>query len=179
MGTDDLPLMHVWLGRPHIRRWWGPRGSYEKVVSDFLPAIEGADPTDPYVVLLEGQPIGFVQTYLLADYPDYAASVGADEGAAGVDLFVADEGLTGQGLGGEILRGFVAQVVFGRSATTHCTADPDVRNVASLRVFEKAGFRLVKTFFDAADRQTHALMRLDRVTSIRGTAACKVPTWET
>ncbi|HEU0303224.1 MAG TPA: GNAT family N-acetyltransferase [Gaiellaceae bacterium] len=161
MTAEDLPLMHEWIQRPHVRRWWSER-SYEDVVERYLPAIEGERPTDLYVIMLDEDSIGYIQTYLVSDYPEYAELVGAGKGTAGVDLFIADEALTGGGLGTGILRRFVAEIVFARPETTSCVADPDVRNVASVRAFEKAGFRVVREFFDPSDGQMHALVRLDR-----------------
>jgi RimJ/RimL family protein N-acetyltransferase len=160
--AQDLPLLHEWLQRPHVRRWWGAKETYEEVAGHYLPSIEGSDPTDLYVALLDDEPIGFVQTYLVADYPEYAVLVGAEEGAAGVDLFIADEALTGRGIGSELLRRFTSEIVFARPGTSHCTADPDVDNRASVRAFEKAGFRTVRTFLDPEDGKLHALVRLDR-----------------
>jgi RimJ/RimL family protein N-acetyltransferase len=162
MESDDLRLVHGWLSRPHMRRWWGGRESYEEIAERYLSAIEGKKPTDLYIALLDDEPIGFVQTYLVSDYPDYAALVGAGEGVAGVDLFIGDAALTGQGIGSEILRRFVDEIVFASPTTTSCLADPDVRNVASIRAFEKAGFRVVKEFVDPKDGQRHALVRRDR-----------------
>ncbi len=162
MEQDDLRLVHEWRLRPHVERWWTRRETYEEIVAHYLPAIEGEKPTDLYIALLDEQPVCFIQTYLLSDYPHDAALVGADEGVAGVDLFIGDEALTGKGLGSEILRRFVDEVVFARPATMSCLADPDARNIASIRAFEKAGFRVVKEFVDPKDEQTHALVWRDR-----------------
>ena len=162
MESNDLRLVNKWLQSTHVQRWWSSRETYEEVVEHYLPAIEGKEPTDLYIVLLDEQSIGFVQTYLVSDHPDYAALVGAGDGVAGVDLLIGDEALTGQGIGSEILRRFVEQVVFGPPSTTSCVADPDARNVASLRAFEKAGFRVVKEFVEPEDGQMHTLVRRDR-----------------
>jgi RimJ/RimL family protein N-acetyltransferase len=162
MRPDDLALLHEWLQRPHVQRWWRERETYEEVVDHYLPAIEGSDPTDHYLVLLDGRPMGFVETYLVADYPDHARLVGAEPSAAGVDLFIADADLTGRGIGTELLRRFVSEVVFARTTTTHCVADPETENIASVRAFEKAGFRVVEEFLDPGDGKQHALVRLDR-----------------
>ncbi|MFN2467694.1 MAG: GNAT family N-acetyltransferase [Gaiellaceae bacterium] len=162
LEPDHLPLLHEWLQRPHVRRWWSERDTYQQVVEHYLPAIEGRDPTDLYVALLDDRPIGFVQTYLVSDHPAYAELVGAGDGVAGVDLFIAEAGLTGRGLGTEMLSRFVAEIVFARPGTAACVADPDVRNLASIRAFEKAGFQVVREFLDPRDGQTHALVRLDR-----------------
>lgn len=165
MQLEDLALMHEWLQRPHLRRWWGKRETYEEVAEHYLPAIRGSEPTDLYFALLNDQPIGFIQSYLVADYPDDARIVGADKGAAGVDLFIADPSLTGQGVGSEMLRRFVSEIVFARPITDHCIAVPTVDNSASVRAFQKAGFRVVKEFLDPRDGKMRSLVRLDRVQS--------------
>jgi aminoglycoside 6'-N-acetyltransferase Ib len=162
MQADDLPLLYEWLQRPHVERWWSERETYDEVVDHYLPAIEGSDLTDHYFVLLDDRPIGFVETYVVADHPEYARLVGADPGAAGVDLFIADADLTGRGIGTELLHQFVSEVVFARPATTHCIADPEAGNIASIRAFEKAGFRVVNEFVDPGDGKRYALVRLDR-----------------
>ena len=163
MVAEDLRLLHEWIQRPHALRWYGDHGAYEDVVGHYLPAIEGSDPTDHYIVVLDGAPVGMVQTYIVADYPDYAALVGVTEHAtAGVDIIIGEEELTGRGLGTEILARFVDAIVFGRPTTTRCVADPDAVNVASVRAFEKAGFHAVKEFVDLTDGRMHVLLRRDR-----------------
>jgi aminoglycoside 6'-N-acetyltransferase len=162
LGRDDLGLMYEWLRREHVRRWWDEHATYEDVARHYLPAIEGREPVDLYLILLDGRPVGFIQSYLLADHPDFAERVGLGAGVAGVDLFVGEEELTGQGLGTDVLRAFVREVVFAEPGTTACIADPDVRNTASIRAFEKAGFRRVGEFLEPSDGQMHALVRLDR-----------------
>jgi RimJ/RimL family protein N-acetyltransferase len=164
MGREDLPLLYGWLERPHVKRWYRDHGDYDDVVAHYGPALDGGDPTDHYIVELAGRPIGMVQTYLVADYPDYAKQIGIDDlTTAGVDILIGVEQLTGQGLGTEILTRFVRDVVFERAAIVGCVADPDSANYASLRAFEKAGFRAVKTFKeDPGDGEIHTLLRLDR-----------------
>jgi aminoglycoside 6'-N-acetyltransferase len=131
------------------------------VVDHYGPAIDGTDPTDHYVVLLDGHAIGFIETYLIADYPDWEATVAAEPGAVGVDLFIAEPELTGKGLGTRLLKQFVEEVALARPGATHCLADPDAANAASVRAFEKAGFRVVRELIDPTDNRPHALLRLD------------------
>jgi RimJ/RimL family protein N-acetyltransferase len=165
LEEPDLRMLHEWLQRPHVRRWWDEHATYEDVVAHYLPAIDGRDPTDLYLILLDDRPVGFVETYAVSDYPEYAAVVGVGEGVAGVDLFVAEEELTGKGLGTEVLRRFVPHVVFANPRTTACIAGPDVRNLASIRAFEKAGFRRVHDFVEPDDGKLHALVRLERAST--------------
>jgi aminoglycoside 6'-N-acetyltransferase len=162
MQREDLRLLHSWLQREHVQRWWSKRESYEEVVEHYLPAIEGSKPTVLYLILLEERPVGFIQSYLVSDYPPYGDLVAVGEGVAGVDLFIAEPELVGRGLGSEALRCFVRDVIFVKPALIACIADPDVRNLASIRAFEKAGFRAVSDVLDPADGEMHRLMRLDR-----------------
>jgi RimJ/RimL family protein N-acetyltransferase len=163
LTADELPLLYEWLQREHIQRWWTDRETYDEVVQHYLPAIEGSEPTDLYLILSDGLPVGFIQTYRVSDYPEYRDLVAVEEGVAGVDLFVAEPELTGRGFGSEALRRFVADVVFLDPGIHACVADPDAENIASLRAFEKAGFRVVRRFVDPNDHdKLHALLRLDR-----------------
>jgi RimJ/RimL family protein N-acetyltransferase len=163
LEEPDLRLLHEWLQRPHVRRWWDEHPTYEDVAAHYLPAIEGRRPVDLFLILLDKRPIGFIQRYLASDHPEYAARVSVGAGVAGVDLFVAEEELTGKGLGTEVLRSFVRDVVFANPDVTACIADPDARNAASIRAFEKAGFRRVGEFLEPEDGQMHALVRLERL----------------
>lgn len=160
LEMEDLRLLHLWLQRPHVRQWWRERQTYEELVDAYSPAIEGGDPTDLYLVLLDGREIGFIETYSVADYPEYASLIGRGEGTAGVDLFIADSALTGQGLGSEVLRRFVSQIVFANATTRSCVAGPETANIASVRAFEKAGFRVVGGFVE--DGNKSLLLQLDR-----------------
>ncbi len=58
-------------------------------------------------------------------------------------LLIGPRSLTGRGLGTALL-GAVAAWQLGREpATRRVVAEPDVRNIASLRAFERCGFRRV------------------------------------
>ena len=160
MTREDLPLVWEWLQRPHVKPWWDERETYEKLVEDYLPSIEGSEPTDLYVAVLDDAPIGSIQTYLVSDHPEYAALVEVGDGVAGVDLLIGEEELTGQGVGTEMLRRFVDEIVFAAPTTIACIAGPETTNTASIRAFEKAGFRVVRDFIE--DGKQHTLVRRDR-----------------
>ncbi len=150
------------MQRPHVHEWWSDHSTLAEVADHYGPAIDGVDPTDHYIVLLDRSAVGFIETYLIADHPEWEATIAAEPGAVGVDLFIADPELIGKGLGTRLLREFVDEVAFARPEATHCLADPDAENVASLRAFEKAGFRVVGEFTDPDDSRLHTIVRLDR-----------------
>jgi len=161
LGDDELPLLHEWLQRPHVRRWWYDAAeTLEGTREQYLPALEGRDPSDLYLILLDEEPVGMIQTYLVADHPDYAALTGVGAGVAGVDLLIGEEALTGRGLGAEVIRVFVRDIVFGRPGVHACIATVEAGNLASRRAFEKAGFHEVRALVE--DGRPSRLLRLER-----------------
>ena len=153
----DLPLLREWLQREHVRRWWHDP---EESLAQCEQALAGRDPTAYYLIVVDDRPLGMIQTYLVADNPEWAAIVGPEDGAAGVDLLIGEERAMGRGLGRRVLESFVREVVFADSETTACLATVDVSNRRSWRAFEKAGFRHVRDVEE--DGAPHRLMRLDR-----------------
>lgn len=160
MTRDDLPLVHEWHQRPHVVRWWTVRKTFEETEEHYLPTIEGTEPTDHYLALLDGEPLGMIQTYLVSDNPEWEEVVGREEGLAGVDLLIGEEDAIGGGLGPRVLERFALEVVFARRATQACVATVEEANRRSWRAFEKAGFRHVRDVEE--DGLPHRLMRLER-----------------
>ena len=163
LTASDLPLLYDWLQREHVQRWWTDRETYDEVVEHYLPEIEGSRPTDLYLILFDDRPGGFIQTYRVSDHPEYRDLVAVEDGVAGVDLLIGESELTGRGFGSEALRRFVRDIVFSDTEIHACIADPDAENLASLRAFEKVGFRVVRQFADPSNHdRLHALLRLER-----------------
>ena len=158
--ASDLAQLHEWLQREHVRRWWDDHETLDEVTAHYLPSIEGREPSDHYVILVDDRPVGMIETYLVSDHPDYAALVDVGPAVAGVDLLIGEPELTGRGLGTEVLRRFVDDVVFARTEIHACMAGVDVENAASLRAFAKAGFAVVRDFEE--EGRQHRLLRRDR-----------------
>jgi aminoglycoside 6'-N-acetyltransferase len=129
-------------------------------VEHYSPALRGDDPTDHYVIVVDGREAGMIQTYLVADFPEWDAIVEQGEGVAGVDLLIGEPKLVGRGLGPEVLRTFVREVAFQRPGTRAVVAAVDEENRRSWRAFETAGFRYVREVEE--EGRPHRLMRLER-----------------
>jgi aminoglycoside 6'-N-acetyltransferase len=155
---EHLPLLREWLGREHVSRWW--RDPIEESLRDHAAAIDGVEPDEHYLIVVDGSPAGMIQTYLASDYPEWDEIVEAGEGVAGVDLLIGEVGLTGRGLGAQVLEQFVHEVVFARPGTSAVVATVEEANRRSWRAFEKAGFRHLRDIEE--DGLPHRLMRLDR-----------------
>jgi len=170
MTMDDLPLMHRWLQTPHVLEWWwgGVAPSYEAVAEKYGPRIRGEEPTELYLMLSGDRPIGYIQTYMIRDYPEYAALVGTDDGAAGVDLFIGEADYLHKGLGSHILRAFLREIVFGVGDATSCIIGPSEANRIAIRAYEKAGFRSFKTVPSPNEPTPEYLMRITRADVLGG-----------
>ncbi len=162
LRSSDLPLMHRWLNTPHVARWWyGDDTSWRGIEEQYGSYIEGREPVRPYLILHDDEPTGYIQSYLVSDDEEYARLVGVED-SAGVDMFIGEEEYLYRGLGREILRRFLAEVVFRDEAVRVCVIGPEPKNVAAIRAYEKAGFRYVKTIRVPGEPEPEHLMRIGR-----------------
>lgn len=132
-------MLHDWLQRPHAAAWWQPTPTLEELVAHYAPSIDGSDSTRAYIAHLDGEPVGFIQCYVVMGSGGGWWEDEADPGARGVDQFLADEARLGQGLGSAMLRAFV-QDLFSNPAVTTVQTDPSPRNRRAIRAYQKAGF---------------------------------------
>lgn len=147
LATPDLPLMHRWLSQPYLVDLWlyGKPFQFEDVVRKYKPRIDGVEPTEPFLILWEDSPIGYIQSYLWKDYPEATTLFNArEESAAGLDVFIGEEGLLGRGIGVSVLTAFLRDVVFARYEVSQCVITPLVNNPRAIRAYRKAGFREVR-----------------------------------
>jgi aminoglycoside 6'-N-acetyltransferase len=164
LATGDLPLLHRWLTNPAVYRWYGGSApSFAEVAAKYAPRTAGHSPTRPFLILRAGAPIGYIQTYRVAAYPEYAALAGdGAAGAAAIDLFIGEDAQRGRGLGAAILRAFLRAVVFADPAITHCFIDPHPDNTVAIRAYARAGFRPIRRCDPPPPAEPCLLMRLDR-----------------
>lgn len=139
----DLRQLGTWLDAPHVARWW-PREDtgYDALTAYYGPAIDGTDPARLFLIVVDGVPVGFCETYLHADDPDWDRTMGLPN-VAGIDYLIGVPELCGRGLGTAVIGAF-CEFVFGLYPGVDGIASaPQAANTASRRVLEKNGFRLV------------------------------------
>jgi len=159
LRESDLPRLARWLAAPHVAPWWPPALDLEGVRAHYAPRLAGDEPTYMFVIEERARPIGWIQWYRWADYPEHAARLGAAPSSAGIDLGIGEPDRIGAGLGSRAIRAFVEQVVFWNPELGACLSDPHVANTRSLRAFEKAGFRVLPGAGAQHDRR---VVRLER-----------------
>jgi ribosomal protein S18 acetylase RimI-like enzyme len=141
LGVDDLQSMFLWLLRPHVAKWYARApGSFPEIVAKYGPRTQRESPVHAYVIVVDGKDIGYIQSYSLDEFPDYAARLAVEPGVAGLDLFIGEETSLGWGLGARAIRHFVDRHVFGATPALACIGGTQDGNHAAIRAFERAGF---------------------------------------
>jgi len=107
-------------------------------------------------------PVGYLQTYRIADHPEYARALQIEADAAGVDLFIGEAEYLYRGLGPAALRKFLKEVIFADPEISCCVLGPQPENRSAIRAYEKVGFRYVKTVRVPGQEEPEYLMRVLR-----------------
>ncbi|HTZ08295.1 MAG TPA: GNAT family N-acetyltransferase [Acidimicrobiales bacterium] len=150
LARTDFARLARWLGEPHVAAFWREPASPAAVEAAYGPLVDGADPTEAFVVELDGHPVGYVQRYRIADYPDWAALVGAE--AAGIDYLLGDPARVGRGLGPRVVAAFTRSTLARYPDLGAVTVAVAQDNRRSWRALEKAGFtRVFAGVLDSGD----------------------------
>jgi len=156
----DLQIMYKWLNTDFVIEWFGKSSSFDEVVRRYLPRIKGEQPTFPFVIECNNRGIGYIQTYMIEDYPEYSKYVNTDEHAAGMDLFIGEQEFIHKGLAKNILTKFLREYVFLLNDAVCCIIGPEPQNKTAIRAYEKAGFKYLKTIQVPDEDEPEYLMRL-------------------
>lgn len=167
LREDDLPRMFAWRSAEHVSRWWHV-ATYEEVAAKYTKRIAGVEPVHCFLILRDGQPIGYIQWYRLWNAGVVIAPPYAElpplipHSAAGVDLFIGEADFLYRGFGPAILRALLREHIFAEPDIMGCIIGPDPRNASAIRSYEKAGFRYVCTVFQEETGEEEYVMYLAR-----------------
>lgn len=136
--SADLDLFHRWMHDPDIARFWNIALSPEEL-QEYLHDQLTSSLTTPYIGCIDGEPMSYWELYradvVLAEY--YPAR----PRDAGIHLLLGPAAMRGRGYGTQLLRAVADGQFEAQPYATRLVAEPDVRNAASIRIFEKAGFK--------------------------------------
>jgi aminoglycoside 6'-N-acetyltransferase len=167
---DDYPLLARWLAAPHVEQWWNLRSDPDSIEDDFGDVIDGEEPAQDSIAVLDGEPIGLVQYCRFVDYPEYMEEMAAvspvGHGAVTIDYFIGDLDRVGRGVGTAMIIAFVQRVWATDPYATHIVVAVNSDNVGSWKALLNAGFRLVARGEMEPDApghdRMHEVLRLDR-----------------
>lgn len=141
LNDSHFDLMFHWFNKPHVQAFYSLRTwTYEEVCQKLEPYILGEKQISCFIIYLNDLPIGYIQSYPIKDHPWENQDLSEEiiQEAAGFDLFIGEETYLNQGLGKQIIEGFLEEHIWPKYQ--YCLVDPDIRNEASMRLFLKCGF---------------------------------------
>jgi len=149
VGESDFPTLTRWLAEPHVRRFYQKTPvTLAEVAAEYGPPVRGEEPTLCHLALRAGTPFAYVQCYRNADYPEWAAVIGAPEGLS-IDLYIGDPMFLHRGLGRAALGGYLRRVAFECFAgERRAYIGHEPANMPALRCSEAVGFRRLRTFLE-------------------------------
>ncbi|CAL9417949.1 N(6)-hydroxylysine O-acetyltransferase [Streptomyces sp. enrichment culture] len=136
----DLPLLTRWMNDPAVAAFWELAGPPALTADHVRAQLTGDGRSVPYLGLLDGTPMSYWEVYR-ADLDSLARHYPARPHDTGLHVLIGPAGDRGRGLGGVLLRTVADLALDHRPASSRVVAEPDLRNIASVAAFLKAGFR--------------------------------------
>lgn len=161
LEKSDIPQMYKWLNKDFIAKWFGKGeyyDKYENVENKYAPRTESNSLTKAFIVYLDKNKIGYIQTYRLIDYPEYNKYVQADPYVAGLDVFIGEEEYLNKGIGTKIISEFIKTIIFNNHGIKGCIVGPEPNNQRAIKAYSKAGFTYLKTIHVIEENQSEYLM---------------------
>src|SRR5688572_19251489 len=117
LTTRDLRMVHAWIQRPHVAEWWHEPTTLADLERDYTPRTMTELSTHAYIAMLDGEPIGFIQSYVAMGSGEGWWEHETDPGTRGIDQFLADAELLGRGIGTMMVSAFVEQLFHDPAVT--------------------------------------------------------------
>lgn len=146
LREDHFSLLMEWFNRAHVQAFYSLHNwTLEEVQLKYLPYVQNEKPVHCYIAYLDGKPFAFIQDYPLKDFgwPGHDFTPDVIQKSGGIDLFIGEASMLNRGFGSQLLEVFLQEHVWPRY--DFCVVDPEARNIASQRFFERCGFRTHKT----------------------------------
>ena len=155
----DLALVAAWMNDPVVAAFWELAGPPALTEQHIREQLEGDGRSVPCLGVLDGTPMSYWEVYR-ADLDPIARHYPARPHDTGLHLLLGPPECRGQGLGPVLLQAVAERILTERHAARRVVAEPDVRNIPSLRAFLRAGFRYDRDL--ALPTKRAALMVRDR-----------------
>ena len=126
----DLDLLLAWQSRPHVSEWW-----------DSVEPGQASDFEDNrvarWIVGYVGRPFAYMQDYTVHGWEGHHF-FDLPEGSRGVDQFIGQAEMTGQGHGPAFIRQRIGMLF--EAGVPAVATDPHPENVRAISAYRKAGF---------------------------------------
>jgi aminoglycoside 6'-N-acetyltransferase len=152
----DYDLMVEWRNRPHVREWWDPDEPdlrFEGAVVEYRPYTDDESPSTACIIEFANRPIGYMQFYPWEPYEEEGRALDLlpNAGAWGLDMFLGEADLIGQGLGSAAVDA-LSEYLFEAQGASSVRLVAAIDNVRALHAYERAKFRRAIRVLDTDTR---------------------------
>lgn len=157
LAESHFPLLLKWLEVPHVKKWWDQGVTYtldlvREKYSSYIKGYKLVDgqqkPIQGFIIHNNQNPVGYIQIYNAYDFPRSKPLSGLPENLGAFDILIGEESALQQGLGSKAILEFLK---LHGNQSSHIFADPDSNNVATVKCYEKAGFKKVSEQEDTGE----------------------------
>ncbi|MCC8406527.1 MAG: acetyltransferase [Rickettsia endosymbiont of Sceptobius lativentris] len=96
-----------------------------------------------YIIEADRIPIGYIQIYNVYDFERSSPLINLPANLAAIDFFLGEAEYLNKGIGLLALKNFLENFI--DKQYTHILVDPDRKNIAAIKTYEKAGFKIIQT----------------------------------
>lgn len=147
MSESDYPCMTKWLNDDLVIEYYGPRLSFEQVISKYGPRINGDHYVKPCIVEYKDKRIGYMQYYRTPKEQLKLYGYPAEESIYGIDQFIGEAGLWGKGLGTKMINALLEYLSL-KFGVSKVALNVKGTNLQAIKCYKKCGFLIVKDLED-------------------------------
>ena len=157
LHESHFPLLLKWLEAPHVKKWWDQDVTYtlELVREKYSSYIKGyklvdgvPQPIQGFIIHNNQNPVGYIQIYNAYDFPRSNPLLGLPANLGAFDILIGEESVLQQGLGSKAIFEFLK---LHGNQYSHIFTDPDSSNIAAIKCYEKAGFKMISEQQDTGE----------------------------
>lgn len=154
LSESYFPLLLKWLEMPHVKAWWDQdiKWTLNLIQEKYTSYVKGyklengiAKSISAYIIYVDETPIGYIQIYSAYDFLRSKPLEGLPKKLAAFDVFIGEKDYLKRGIGSKAIKEFLDQY---SQTYTHFFADPEATNIAAIRAYKKAGFKIIEAQSD-------------------------------
>jgi aminoglycoside 6'-N-acetyltransferase len=157
-----MKTLHTWLNLGNVLQFYAEKPhTLGEIKEKYLPLVRKDSLTKGFIIEMDGIEIGFIKTYFIKDYPDYAKHLDLKGNPAAFDVFIIDE-FQGKGIGPKVIRQFIDEKIFVNPKIKEIVIGPNKENHNAIKAYEKIGFKFLKLVKVPEETNEEYLMGLRR-----------------
>ncbi len=156
LRSTHFALLLKWLETPHVKAWWDQdiNWTMELIEEKYSPYVAGYKLDDgaskrlqAYIICVDQTPVGYIQLYNAYDFPrNTPLPTVLPASLVAFDIFIGESDYVNKGIGSNALQLFLDQ--YATPNFEYTFADPEIDNIAAIKAYTKAGFKIADTVND-------------------------------